>query len=77
MELTVQDLRDINFAREVINDRKLAARRAAARLNRAELAAAVGCTSEALAQWEAGRRTPRSEPALRLGRVLRELEVAS
>ncbi len=44
-----------------------------ARLTQAEVAEMTGVTPAAVAAWEAGRRTPRGQPARRYGELLRRL----
>ena len=47
--------------------------RDAARITQAEIAMECGVTDQAVALWEAGKRTPRGEPALRYARLLDQL----
>lgn len=56
---------DLVRARRLVAERKVAQRRRVARLTQAEIAAAIGVSRSTVASWEAGRRTPRREVALR------------
>jgi len=48
--------------------------RRAAGVSQSEVAATCGVDRVAVSLWESGRRTPRGEPAVRYGRVLRMLD---
>jgi DNA-binding transcriptional regulator YiaG len=74
VELSQRDLDDIRLARVVLRDGEGEALRESAQLQRSELAAAVGATADAVALWEAGKRVPRTEAALQLGRLYRRIQ---
>jgi transcriptional regulator with XRE-family HTH domain len=48
-----------------------------AHLTQAETARAAGVSQSAVTQWEAGRRSPRGEAAIRYARFLQELDQIS
>lgn len=73
VELTTQDLEDIRTARDLLATGEAQRLREAANLTRAEVAAHADSSTDAVALWESGQRCPRTEPALRLGRLYREL----
>jgi DNA-binding transcriptional regulator YiaG len=45
-----------------------------ARVSQSEVGRAIGTTGSAIAHWEAGRRVPRGEAAIRYAQLLAELE---
>lgn len=74
VRLTARDVEDIQLARELLASGEGIRLREQAQLTRAELAAAVGgYSADAVGLWEACRRTPRTDAALRLGRMYRRL----
>jgi DNA-binding transcriptional regulator YiaG len=72
--LTARDLEDIQLARELLASGEGVELREQSHLTRAEVGAAVGgYSADAVALWETGRRTPRTDAARRLGRLYRRL----
>ncbi len=73
VELTTRDLEDIRTARELLATGEAQRLREASNLTRAEVAAFAESSIDAVALWESGQRCPRTDPALRLGRLYRRL----
>lgn len=76
MALNQRDLDDIRLARALLSSGAGRRLREDAQLSRAEFGEAVGVTGDAVSLWEAGRRSPRTDAARRLGRQYRRLQAA-
>lgn len=74
VKLTTRDLAAIAAVREALLNGDFQRRREESHLSRAEVATLVDASFDAVALWEAGRRIPRTEAALRLGRLYRRLQ---
>lgn len=69
-----QDVERLAWVRELLATGQARTLREQAHLSRLELALAVtGVTESAVARWERGDRTPRTDAALRYARVLERL----
>jgi DNA-binding transcriptional regulator YiaG len=68
-----RDLALIASTRAALADGSARERRIAARVQAAEVAAALGVARSTVSQWEAGRRVPGSVHALAYGRLLAAL----
>ena len=73
MSLTIDDVLALANVRADVHAGRVRAVRENAGLSQAELAAVVDVSPSAIAQWEAGRRTPRGPAALRYARALSHL----
>ena len=75
--LAPEDVEALVLARLCVADGRVEQARSAAHMTQAEFGAFCQVTESAVCHWEAGRRVPRSEEAIRLGRLLRQLGVKS
>lgn len=71
--LTQRDLKLIADTRAALADGSARRQREAAGIRPGELAAVIGVTRQAVAQWESGKRVPGAENVLAYGRALRAL----
>ncbi len=70
----LEDLRSVALLRQLVREGRVRQFRESAGATQAELAAAVGCTPSAIAQYEAGRRVPRGGIARRYAAALAALQ---
>jgi DNA-binding transcriptional regulator YiaG len=75
--VTAEDTVALAEARIRVEAGELAEIRQRARLSQEAIGRAVGVTRVTVCKWEAGTRLPSGEPAVRLARLLRELEVVA
>lgn len=73
--MTPQDLQALSTMRAALAAGAAERIRRDARLSRAEVAAAVGVSREAVQKWELGDRTPRGAAAIRYAHLLDRLAV--
>ena len=72
--MTVEETVALAEARVRAADGELVAIRRRARLSQEAIARAVGVSRVTVLRWENGERAPSGEPAVRLAKLLRELE---
>jgi DNA-binding transcriptional regulator YiaG len=72
--VTVEDTIALAEARMRVLNGDLAAIRRRAKLSQDAIGRAVGVTRVTVCRWESGERVPSGDPAVRLARLLRELE---
>lgn len=71
--MSVEQVLAISEMRRMFADGRAARIRQEARLTQAEIASVLGVESSAVSHWEAGRRSPRGESALRCRSLLESL----
>lgn len=75
--MDIDEVLDIERARNYAASGRAREVRVAARISLREMGAALGCTHTDVWRWETRRRVPAREQALRYGRLLASLEKAS
>ncbi len=72
--MTVEDLKLIADARELLESGRAVEIRKAARLSQGEVAAVCRVDPAAVSRWEGGQRSPRGSAAKRYAKLIRALE---